>query len=295
MLPILAMLGAVALWSSLVVITKHLLELMAISEVLAIRLVLGAALLWLLVLLLRAPAHWRRVDRRILFMGLLEPGLVSVLVIYGLAQSTAITAAVLWSLMPLVMPLLGRLVLREPVQISVLVAALLAFAGTAMLTWGQTEAGGGTYLGAVLIVCGILCACINQLVARRVAVTGGHPLVTTTYQISAATLVGLFVFLVIERPEMGVMNLETGDGALLAYLAVAGGAGPFLLYNFALRSMPVGRISLFVPLIGPAGAGMAALFLGEALSTLDLAAIALVLFAAFLPNLTGLVRRPVQG
>ncbi len=284
MLPVLAMLGAVALSAASLVGGKYMLDLLAPSEFLAVRLGLGALWLWLLVIIRLPVAAWRRVDRRILLMGLLDPGLVAVLMIYGLLYSTAITASVMWSLMPLAMPILGRVFLKETVQPSVLAAAGLAIAGSTMLAWGQASAGTGSWVGVALIVAGVASACANQLIARKVAVGGGLPLVTTTYQITIAALLALGL-IAVERPEIAVQALDWGDIGLILVLSVAGGAGPFLLYNYALRTMQVGRISLFAPLVGPVGAVMAMGLIGEALPSRDAAAIGLVLFAAFLPNL----------
>ena len=284
MLPVLAMLGAVALSAASLVGGKYMLDLLAPSEFLAVRLGQGALWLWLLVIIRLPVAAWRRVDRRILLMGLLDPGLVAVLMIYGLLYSTAITASVMWSLMPLAMPILGRVFLKETVQPSVLAAAGLAIAGSTMLAWGQASAGTGSWVGVALIVAGVASACANQLIARKVAVGGGLPLVTTTYQITIAALLALGL-IAVERPEIAVQALDWGDIGLILVLSVAGGAGPFLLYNYALRTMQVGRISLFAPLVGPVGAVMAMGLIGEALPSRDAAAIGLVLFAAFLPNL----------
>jgi drug/metabolite transporter (DMT)-like permease len=58
-----------------------------------------------------------------------------------------------------------------------------------------------------------------------------------------------------------------------------------LIYNYALRHLPVGRISLFISLIAPLAAPMAAWYLGTQVTVLDYAAIAVVLFGVLLPSL----------
>ena len=63
-------------------------------------------------------------------MGLLEPGLVTFLVSLGLTMTSPVSGSVFWALTPLIVPILGRVVLGEPIEIVVLVAAMIAFSGT---------------------------------------------------------------------------------------------------------------------------------------------------------------------
>jgi drug/metabolite transporter (DMT)-like permease len=192
---------------------------------------------------------------------------------------------VLWSIMPLVMPVLGRIVLKEPLRLIVAVSAVIAVTGSAVLVTGQESSGQGSLLGDILVFLGVSCACTNQLIARTVARTGGRPLVTTSYQVTASATLALVVLAFSGGFQVDFASLDaTAIGSML-FLGVGGGIGTFLLYNFALRYMPVGRVSLFPPLVGPVGTVMAALLLGEHVSVTDGMAIAVILFAAMLPTL----------
>jgi drug/metabolite transporter (DMT)-like permease len=63
-------------------------------------------------------------------------------------------------LTPLIMPILGRVVLGEPIEILVAVAAVIAFSGTVILVWGQSHHGGGSVVGDILVGCGVLAAAV---------------------------------------------------------------------------------------------------------------------------------------
>src|SRR5882762_9592290 len=138
-LPTLAMLGAVFLWSSATPGTKFVLTEIAVAESVVIRLSLAATALWLIVLATRTGARLTHVGWRPLVMGLLEPGLVTFLVSVGLTMTSPVSGSVFWGLTPLIMPILGRVVLGERIEIVVLAAAVIAFGGTVILVWGQSH------------------------------------------------------------------------------------------------------------------------------------------------------------
>ena len=69
---------------------------------------------------LRGVVGWRP-----LVMGMLEPGLVTLVVSLGLTMTSPVNGSVFWSLTPLLMPVLGYLVLGERLEIAVLGAAAL--------------------------------------------------------------------------------------------------------------------------------------------------------------------------
>lgn len=138
-LPTLAMLAAVFLWSSATPASKFVLLEVPPAEFVMLRLSLAAVALWLVVLALQPDVRLRKVGWRPLAMGILEPGLVTVLIAIGLTMTSPVSGSVFWGLMPLLMPLLARVVLGEQIEIVVLAAAVIAFGGTAILIWGQAD------------------------------------------------------------------------------------------------------------------------------------------------------------
>src|SRR5262245_12964220 len=138
------MLAAVFLWSSATPGTQSALTELAVPEFVIIRLSLAAVALWAIVLVTRTSASLLHAGWRPLIMGLLEPGLVTLLVTLGLTMTSPVSASVFWGLTPLIMPILGRVVLGERIEFVVLVAAAVAFAGTLILVWGQSHHGGGS-------------------------------------------------------------------------------------------------------------------------------------------------------
>ncbi len=292
-MPLLAMFTAVFFWSGLLVAQKYLGNVLSVAETGLFRFALAATLLWIVVFATRQDARIRnKAEARPLLMGIFEPGLAGLFVIWGLQYTSVITASVLWSLMPLIMPILGRVILKEPLRPVVGIAAVIAVAGSWVLIAGQQSTGQGSMLGDILVALGVASACTNQLIARSVAQTLGRPLVTTSYQVTVSMLLAAAILLATEGFQVSWPALGLLDYAAIGFIGFAGGLGTFLLYNYALRYMPVGRISLFPPLVGPVGTVMAALLLGERLTLTDMAAITIIVFAAMLPTLVPEPARP---
>jgi drug/metabolite transporter (DMT)-like permease len=284
-LPTLAMLVAVLLWSSATPGTKFALTEITVAEFVVLRLSLAAMALWLIVLATRANARLRHVGWRPLVMGLLEPGLVTLLVSVGLTMTSPVSASVFWSLTPLIMPLLGRIVLGERIEFVVLTAAVIAAGGTVILLWGQSHHGGGSALGDACVAAGVLASAINALLARRNAQSGASPLVTSSWQLTSACLVAALLMFVMPPAHMRAGEASMQSIAVLLYLGLVVSAGVYILSNYAVRHLPVGRMSLLGCLVAPLGTTLSALLLGTQVGPWDLLAVGLVIFAVALPTL----------
>jgi drug/metabolite transporter (DMT)-like permease len=282
-LPTLAMLAAVFLWSSATPASKFALQEIPPAELVVLRLSLAAVALWLIVFAMRPDVRLRTVGWRPLVMGLLEPGLVTFLVSVGLTMTSPVSGSVFWGLMPLLMPLLARIVLGEQIEIVVLAAAAIAFGGTVILVWGQTHHGGGSLLGDFIVASGVLASALNGLIARRNAQAGANPLVTASWQLTSACAVAALLLLVM--PASGTVDASPQSIGVLLYLGLVVSAGVYILSNYAVRHLPVGRISLLGCLTAPLGAMLSALFLGTHVSALDIVAVGLVIVAVALPAL----------
>jgi drug/metabolite transporter (DMT)-like permease len=279
------MLAAVLMWSSATPGSKFALTELGVTEFVVLRLSLAALALWLIVLAMRANAGLRTVGWRPLVMGLLEPGLVTFLVSIGLTMTSPVSGSVFWGLTPLIMPLLGRVVLGERIEMVVLVAAGIAFGGTLVLVWGQTHHGGGSLLGDLFVASGVLASAVNALIARRNAQAGANPLVTASWQLTSACCVAALLFLVMPQSDLRATEASTQSIGVLLYLGLVVSVGVYILSNYAVRHLPVGRMSLLGCLTAPLGTILSATLLGTHVSALDLAAVGLVILAVALPAL----------
>jgi drug/metabolite transporter (DMT)-like permease len=82
--------------------------------------------------------------------------------------------------------------------------------------------------------------------------------------------------------------------AVLLYLGVVVSAGIYILSNYAVRYLPVGRMSLLGCLTAPLGAMLSAVLLDTDVSSLDVFAVILVISAVARPSLVQLRVRAVS-
>ena len=157
--------------------------------------------------------------------------------------------------------------------------------GAVLLVYGQEDHGGGTLFGDLLLAIGVLIICGAQLIARKIAQVHGRAMVVTSIQLTMAALVGLIIMITIDRPTVPFSDISSEVVLTILYLGVIGSTGPFFLYNYALRYLTVGMVSLLLSLIAPLGALMSWLYLGTDVSFLDWCAIAIVVFGVLLPRI----------
>jgi drug/metabolite transporter (DMT)-like permease len=192
---------------------------------------------------------------------------------------------VFWGLTPLIVPILGRLVLGERIEIVVLVTAVIAFSGTLLLVWGQSHHGGGSVLGDIFVASGVLASAVNALISRRNAQAGANPLVTSSWQLTSACCVAGLLLLVMPPGDRPAIDASLPSICVLLYLGLVVSVGVYILSNYAVRHLPVGRMSLLGCLSAPLGALLSAQLLGTQVSTLDVFAVGIVIFAVALPSL----------
>jgi drug/metabolite transporter (DMT)-like permease len=276
------MLGAVLLWAAAPTGNKWVLADLSVAEVVAFRIVAGAVLLWGVGLALGRSFHWR--GPLPLVMGILEPWLLTFFIVLGLQYTSAVNAAVVWGITPVTQPLLARAILKEPLQASVMVGSVLAVVGVSLLFTAKSLDGTGSLLGDFFLICAVASAAVNQLIARRIALRYRQPIVVTAYQLLSASLLALLYLVIFVPPSTAYAGADADTYAVLCFLALAT-AAPFFLYNYALQSLSVGRISLFGPLSGPLGVVIATLAFGEPVDAVIVVAIVIALAGAFTPTL----------
>ncbi len=277
----LAMLGAIFLWGTSPTVSKLVLADVGSVEIYTFRVVGGAILLWCVSIFVYRQIRWNGIAP--LIMGFFSPGLVTLFIIFGLSLTSAVNGSVVWGVMPVVQPLLARFFLKEPLEKSVFAGACLSIVGVAILFVLKNEDGSGSLLGDGLLLCGVACATVSQILARRVAVRQGAAIVTTSYQMLVASVLGLGILLIATPIQDAYQTVDIPIFLLLCYLILTS-AGPYLLSNYALQNMSLGRSALFTPLSGPIGVIFASIVFQESMSIWIFLAILVALAGAFLPT-----------
>jgi drug/metabolite transporter (DMT)-like permease len=266
-LSVAAVIAAALIWSSSFAVTKVALSEIPPMTIGALRFVLAAAILAVVV-------HTRR-DRRLpsprqrLFIGF--AGFLGITVYFALENvgvdwATASDATLIVASYPIITLVLEILFGRARFSVVRFAGMLVAIAGVWLVVRGQTGGGGENHLwGDLILIAGGVVWAVYNLVARRDD-SGASPIVITYYQ----TLAGAGGFVLLALPEAGRWSVPSGGNLLrIGFLAAFCSVAAFLLYNYGLRRLEPSVAVNLLNIVPVAGLGWAVLLAGETLNLLQ--------------------------
>jgi drug/metabolite transporter (DMT)-like permease len=282
-----AMVAAAACWGLATVLSKYVLNTLPPLTTLSLQLCGSISFLWLMVLVQRVRVAPGREGWLAAACGLFEPGLAYVVVLAGLAMTSAADASLIGATEPLLVALLAWLLLRQRPVLRVWLAIVIAGVGIVLVGGEQAStdaiAGDGTpaaLVGDALVFVGTLLAAVYVVLTARLAVALPAVLVAALQQTvglllvaplwGAALLLGLETLPAAISPSMMALALISG----VVQYALA-----FWFYLLGVRGLPLGQAALFLALIPLFGVAGAVLFLGEPLSMAQGTGCALVVLA----------------
>ena len=208
----------------------------------------------------------RPTDRRLILLGVLNPGLAYALSLIGLTAITASASVLVWAMEPILILLLAGIVLRERPGAAIVALSVVAFAGLVVAI--GADVGEAALTGVAVSLAGVLCCVIYSVAVRRWIEASPSTLGVVALQDVAALVVVAFVLLASAVAGVSPVPVALTPSAIAS--AVASGAlyygAAYLLYLSALRELPVSvaAISFYlVPVFGIAAATIA----GETLTT----------------------------
>jgi drug/metabolite transporter (DMT)-like permease len=133
----------------------------------------------------------------------------------------------------------------------------------------------------------MICVSVNEVLGRRFMQTKVDQLGVNTYQYFIGAILSLLVlFIIWPNSSFEYQNYLNFSPPVLAAITLSCITfGAYLFYNFALRRVPVGRISLMYPLTGPIGATMSWLIIDSPISTKVFISLAIILIGTIIPQI----------
>lgn len=278
-------LAAVA-WGAGAVVSKHAVASIPPVPLLVIQ--LSASLVLMAVLArFRLPT---RSDRRIVLLGLLNPGFAYLLNLTGLATITAGLSVMLWALEPVLIVVVAWLVLGHRLSLATSAISLIAVFGAVLA--GSGSLSGGAFGGVVLTVGAVACCAVYTVAAAEW--NSDTPTLTIVTAQQAAALV-LATLIAVGSLALGADLVPDAVPVAAWVSAVVSGV---LYYGLAFwafltglrhtRAVVAGQFINLVPVFGVACAW---LLLDERLRPLQLAGggIVVVAMAALIAGGRGVV------
>ncbi len=277
---------ATVLLGSYLVASKLILREVPVFTATFVRLV-SAALVLGLYLLLRPPGgppvRPGRRDGAVLFaQTLLGVFLFSVFAMYGVKLTGAIEAGVLLGMVPISISLVAVVFLRERLSIRRGLGIAVAVAGAAGINaLSASGPGGGSHelLGALLLVCAVLCEAVFVTFGKLLARPIPPAKLSLILSVTGALLFAGPAVAETDWSALGQISWQTW--ALMVYTGVAiNGIAVVLLYD-SLDSVDTTVVAAFTALTPVSGAILSVVLLGEKLHAYHLAGMLLVVLGVY--------------
>ncbi len=278
-LPALGLVVAMVLWGSSFIVMKVALRSCDPIVVMCGRMIVAALIFFLF------SKHFGKIDYRpgdwklLAFMAFCEPCLYFCFETHALRWTSASEAAMITALLPILTVVGARLFLSERITIRSVLGLLVALLGVLALTGlsRPSEHAPCSWLGNSLELGAMIFATGYTLISRHLGARYS-PFFLTAVQAFAGSVFFTAALLV---PGTA---LPSGGGwqpvIAVLYLGAAVNVLAYFLYNFALSRIPASQASPFVNLIPVCSLVLGWLVLGEALTSVQYVAAAVVLGGA---------------
>ena len=274
-------------WSFNPVANKIALDEIAVPQLVFMRTFLSAIIMLIVTLCMGHGFRLKQIGWRPFLLGVLDPGLTSLLFVTSLTLVSASNTVLVMALMPFSQPIIARLVLKEEIQPSIWFGAIIVLFGFSLFFLGENIITKDSLLGNVLLMTVFFLFTFSQLITRKIMLTKISTFVVTSSQMVSASVImflNLMFFGNLELP------FQASSGTIMTFVyLVFSLAIPFFLYNQAMRHIPVGMASLFLVLVIPLGFLFAAIFTGEEITLFKTTGAVLVMIGVVLPQLLQIV------
>ena len=276
---VVAILAACVSVSIASVSTKTLLVSAPVLPVVFVQLVASATVIWTAAALTGRLPKGRRA-LKLALPGLLQPGLVYLFAFLGLAVTPVSLEGLLFAFESVIVALLAWPLLRERPSVKVSASIMAGTAGVVLLSWPQSAGFGAPALGVALILAGVLCAALDTIASRALAIHA-DPLTMTAAGHAAGLAMVIAAQLIVEPQDWGFLS----DPRTMALIVVSGlllhGLST-VLFNAALARTSASKAAALFPSISLFTAVGGYAVLGERLASLQLVGGLIVIGSALL-------------
>ncbi len=276
--PLIAASVVFALWNTAY---KYAVDGLPVAVALSVMLLTAAAALWAFALVKGRQRLTRRQLRRIALAGAVDPALSYAAIGVGLSHIDATVSAMLDGTEACFVVAFGALIARRAPGSRAVLGVLISAAGVTTLGGARSLLGIGPW--ELLVLGGVACAGLCNVLSERVLGDDVDPVTMTAYQMSFAALATLPLLAWQWRAHGGiggpVAHPSAWPAAVACGIALAAG---FLLYNYGLVRVPVATAGMVLNTLPVFGVAAAIAFLGERITWAQVAGAAVILVAFFL-------------
>jgi drug/metabolite transporter (DMT)-like permease len=219
--------------------------------------------------------------------------LFSICMLYGVSMTSAVAAGVIMASIPACVAVMSWLFLRERVGLRVWAAVACAVLGIALVSLVKDTAqpalaqleNSTTWLGNLLLIGAVLCEAAYAVIGKKLTGTLGPKRITSLINLWGFALVtplGLW-----QASTFNFAVVPYGTWLLLVFYALAASVWTVWLWMTGLKTVPAAQAGVFTVMLPISAAAVGVLWLGEAMTGLQLAAFAVALVGVVLATLPG--------
>lgn len=271
------------MWGSSYLFIKLAVDDFGTFTLVALRLIVGTALLWAVVLFARQPLpRERRVYGHLLVMAIINITIPFLLITWAEQSVESSLAAILTAPVPLFAIVLSALFLHdEPMRVNGVVGLVVGFVGVVIIVSGGLTGEGSSLAGEIALLGAAFSYACGAVYSRR-NVRGLPPMVPAVLQVTFAALITGVIALAFERPWTAQPDAEAVFSIL--WLGVLGSGLAYLAVFRLFAHWGATRTTLVAYVIPPIGIALGYLVLQEPIDAGIVVGTALVIAGIGLVN-----------
>ncbi|WP_053956495.1 DMT family transporter [Inediibacterium massiliense] len=253
-LPIIAGLVTSFIFGFSFLFTKEALDTINPFDLLTFR--FGTAALALIILrcigIIRIDYKGKNV-RALLILALFQPSFYFIFETLGIQKTTTSEAGVMMALIPIVVTCLAAIFLKEIPSKPQVFSISISVLGVILVVLMKSTDGSGSFIGLLLLLCGVLCASILNILSRKLSMSFKPVEITFFMMCTGAVFFGGISFishLVKGNVEEMFLSLKEPKVMIaIFYLGILSSVVAFFLTNYNLSKLEASRAVIFSNLI----------------------------------------------
>jgi drug/metabolite transporter (DMT)-like permease len=271
------------MWGSSYLFIKLAVDSFGTFTLIGLRLLIGAAFLWIVLRASRtALPRERRVYGHLIVMSVINIAIPFFLITWAEQSVDSALAAILNATVPLFVIVLAPLFLPdEPIRLNGILGLAIGFVGVVLIVSPGLTAAAGTVPGQLALLGSSISYAIGNVYARR-NIQGQPPMIPAVFQVTFALLIVGLLAIVLERPWTATPDAEAWFSVV--WLGILGSGMAYLAYFRLLLTWGATRTALVAYLLPVVGIVLGFLVLREPIDASLLAGTALVIAGVALVN-----------
>jgi drug/metabolite transporter (DMT)-like permease len=272
------------MWGSSYLFIKLAVDSFGTFTLIALRLLIGAAFLWVVLRASRTPLpRDRRAYLHLIVMSVINITIPFALITWAEQSVDSALAAILNSTVPLMVIVIAPMFLPdEPIRVNGLLGLAIGFAGVVLIVSPGLMGATATAAGQLALLGSSLAYAVGNVYARK-NVRGLPPMIPAVFQVTFALIIVGLIALVFERPwETATPDFEAWFSVI--WLGILGSGMAYLAYFRLLSRWGATRTSLVAYLLPIVGIVLGFLVLQEPIDVTLIAGTALVIAGVALVN-----------